>query len=136
MSATVTYKNDTLTTVDNETKTLTTAGTWLEDDIEISDQSTKLVIVDSPASNNSTIRNMYTVTGVKLQTAKTYTITTSPQTISPDTGYDAFADGVVLTATNGAFLSNMDAYVGDYQNDVISLTSGKVDKYYRRIYGR
>ena len=37
MSATVTYKGNTLTTVNNETKILETAGTWLEDDITIED---------------------------------------------------------------------------------------------------
>lgn len=39
MSATVTYDGQQIATVDNETKTLTTAGTWLEDDIEITDAS-------------------------------------------------------------------------------------------------
>lgn len=37
MSATVTYKGSMLTTVENETKKLSTAGTWLEDDITIED---------------------------------------------------------------------------------------------------
>ena len=37
MSATVTYKGETLTTVNNETKILETKGTWLEDDITIVD---------------------------------------------------------------------------------------------------
>lgn len=37
MSTTVSYKGQTLTTVDNETKVLETAGTWLEDDITITD---------------------------------------------------------------------------------------------------
>ncbi len=37
MSATVTYKGNTLTTVNNETKVLNTSGTWLEDNITITD---------------------------------------------------------------------------------------------------
>lgn len=37
MSATVTYKGSTITTVTNETKRLTTSGTWLEGDIIITD---------------------------------------------------------------------------------------------------
>lgn len=37
MSATVTYKGDVLTTVDNQTRTLTTAGKYLEDDITLTD---------------------------------------------------------------------------------------------------
>lgn len=39
MSTTVKYKGDTLTTVDNATKTLKTAGTYLEGDIELTDVS-------------------------------------------------------------------------------------------------
>ena len=37
MSATLTYKGNTLTTVNNETKVLNTSGTWLEDNITITD---------------------------------------------------------------------------------------------------
>lgn len=39
MSTTINYKGDTIATVSNETKTLLTAGTWLEDDIELVDVS-------------------------------------------------------------------------------------------------
>lgn len=37
MSTTVTYKGATLTTVENETKTLTTGGTWMEGDLTLTD---------------------------------------------------------------------------------------------------
>lgn len=40
MSATVTYKGATLTTATNQTRTLDTAGTYLEDDITLTDVST------------------------------------------------------------------------------------------------
>lgn len=40
MSATVTYKGETLTTATNQTRTLDTAGTYLEDDITITDATT------------------------------------------------------------------------------------------------
>lgn len=39
MATTVTYKGATLTTVDNATKTLETAGTWMEDDLTLTDVS-------------------------------------------------------------------------------------------------
>lgn len=39
MATTVTYKGTTLTTVDNATKVLETAGTWLEDDLTLTDVS-------------------------------------------------------------------------------------------------
>ena len=37
MSTTVTYKGNTLTTVDNQTRTLNTSGKYLEDDITLVD---------------------------------------------------------------------------------------------------
>lgn len=37
MSATITYKSATLTTVDNTTKKLLTAGKYMEDDVTITD---------------------------------------------------------------------------------------------------
>ena len=45
MSTTVTYKGDTIATVDNATKTLKTAGKYLEDDITLSDISESQGIV-------------------------------------------------------------------------------------------
>lgn len=39
MATTVTYKGQTLTTVDNDTKVLETAGTWVEDDFTLTDVS-------------------------------------------------------------------------------------------------
>lgn len=39
MATTVTYKGQTLATVDNQTKTLQTAGTWVEDDFTLTDVS-------------------------------------------------------------------------------------------------
>ena len=39
MATTVTYKGATLTTVDNATKVLQTAGTWMEDDLTLVDVS-------------------------------------------------------------------------------------------------
>lgn len=40
MSATITYKGNTIGTVTNATKTINTAGTWLDANIQISDSST------------------------------------------------------------------------------------------------
>lgn len=39
MATTVTYKGETIATVDNETKTLQTRGTWVEDDFTLTDVS-------------------------------------------------------------------------------------------------
>ena len=58
MSATVTYKGNTLTTVHNTTKTLETAGTWLEDNITIVDDSTSNL--QSKTVNSSTSKQTVT----------------------------------------------------------------------------
>ena len=63
MATTVTYKGNTLTVVSNDTKTLLTAGMYLEDDFTLTDVSTG-----------------------SLQD-KTVTPTQSTQTISADAGY-------------------------------------------------
>lgn len=46
MSTTVTYKGNTLTTVDNQTRTLKTAGKYLEDDITLVDTSSTSIYTD------------------------------------------------------------------------------------------
>lgn len=93
MSTTVTYKGNTLTTVNNATKTLKTAGKYMEDDIILVDDSTTgsvyqdqdgyLVVDDSessaPQGNLSiTANGTYNVAqyaGVDVQTSNTYTVT-------------------------------------------------------------
>lgn len=71
MSTTVSYKNNTLTTIGfNDSATLTTEGTWLEDDITIE------------------------VDALNLQT-KTATPSTSTQTITKDSAYDALGQVTV-----------------------------------------
>lgn len=49
MSTIVNYKGSTIATLDNETKTLTTKGTWLEDDIEIVAQTPEVTITTDGA---------------------------------------------------------------------------------------
>lgn len=136
MSTTITYKGGILAMLDNETKTLTTSGKYMEDNVTIADQSMKLLIIDSDDDGGGTIRDIYTKNGVKLQTEKTIAASNTTQTISPDTGYDGFADGAILTVTNGTYLTTMAVYVGDYKNDTITIDKGGLDKYYRRIYGK
>lgn len=104
MSTTVTYKGSTLTTVENATKKLTTKGTWLEDDITIQDTSSgggSVVVVDTPDEHGGTIREITATNTVMLQGQKQVTLTASPQTITPDTGYDGF-ESVVITVQGGS----------------------------------
>ncbi len=67
MSSTVTYKGSTLTTVNNQTRVLNTKGTWLEDDITITDVTSSSVsgsaisVVDTTDSKGGTVRTITSV---------------------------------------------------------------------------
>lgn len=137
MSVTVNYKGNEIATVSNETKTLTTSGKWMEGDIAITDSTPELLIYDEDASNGSQIRNIYTVDTVSLQTSKVISSINSPQTIGVDSDYDYFSDGLLLSV-NASFvtLATIETYIGDYTNDTINIDSGRIDKYYRKIYGK
>ena len=61
MSTTVTYKGNNLTTVNNQTRTLKTAGTYLEDDITLVDVSSgtgAVSVVDTTDTHGGTIRTI------------------------------------------------------------------------------
>ena len=72
MATTVTYKENTLVTVNNQTKTLKTAGKFLEDDITLVD-----VTNTAPSGTYQAKTNINP--------------TTSSQTITADAGYDALS---------------------------------------------
>lgn len=69
MSTTVNYKGNTIATLNNETKTLTTGGTWVEADIQITDTSSggsgtgAISVVDTIDSHGGTVR---TITGLDI----------------------------------------------------------------------
>lgn len=71
MSTTVTYKGNTLTTVNNQTRTLKTAGKYMEDDVTLVDVST------GSGGEGTTINNQ----------DKTVTPSESQQTVTADSGY-------------------------------------------------
>ena len=71
MSSTITYKGSTLTTVDNQTRTLQTRGKWLEDNIVITD-------VTSGASVTITDEANATGTTCVITTGQTPTPTPTP----------------------------------------------------------
>ena len=97
MSTTVSYKGNTIATLDNETKTLTTKGTWLEDDIEITDEKSggEVLVVDTEDSNGGTIREITLTEGVNLEGAKTVTPSSTQQIITPSQGYSGFNSVIV-----------------------------------------
>lgn len=64
MSSTITYKGNTLTTVNNQTKVLNTRGTWLEDNITITDVTSSgggtpaISVVDTLDTKGGTVRTI------------------------------------------------------------------------------
>lgn len=69
MSTTVSYKGETLATLTNATKTLNTAGTWVEGDITVTDSTA----------------------GINLQSKTGIAPSTASQTVSADAGYDGLS---------------------------------------------
>lgn len=104
MSTTVNYKGQTLTTVNNETKTLTTSGKWLEGNIELTDVSqsstlgTKTITSNGTYNASSDSLDGYSEVTVNVPTPSptlqtksvSYTPTESTQSasVSADSGYD------------------------------------------------
>lgn len=100
MSTTVTYKGSTLTTVNNQTRTLKTAGKYMEDDVKLTDTTSTIVISETTDSHGGIIKTITTTDEVNLQ-VKTINPTTSTQTVNPDTGYDGFSQ-VIVGAGSGS----------------------------------
>ena len=101
MATTVSYKGSTLTTVTNQTKVLETAGTYLEDDITITDVS----------GGGGTVNNQ----------DKTVTPTTSQQTVTADSGYTGLGT-VTVTAMPTGIAGTPTATKGTVSNNSVTVT--------------
>lgn len=99
MATTVTYKGSTLTTVNNQTRTLETAGTYLEDDITLVDVS----------QSSPTLQS------------KTVSPSTSSQTVQPDVGYDGLSSVTVNAMPSGSATTPATSITA---NPSISVSSG------------
>ena len=122
MSTTVSYKGNTIATLDNETKTLTTSGTWLEDDIEITDESSgggEVLITDTIDSNGGTIRTITAANTVTLDGTRHIAPSNVQQTITPSQGYDGFSSVVVEPENRPDLCSPKDVDFIDYDGRLI-----------------
>ena len=101
MSTTVTYKGSTLTTVNNQTRVLETGGTWLEDDITLTDVTqggitptgTKQINISQNGTTTEDVTNYasaqitVSVSGTPSQTQHTIYFEFSDNTNTSITGY-------------------------------------------------
>lgn len=126
MSTTVTYKGSTLATVENATKTLKTAGKYMEGDVTLTD-------VSSAAPT--------------LQAKSNIAPTTSSQTITPDSGYDGLSSvqinaispirtsssvtvsGATVTVPNGYYSSQVSKSVSTGTAGTPTATKGTVSNH-------
>lgn len=124
MSTTVTYKGNTIATVNNNTKTLKTAGKYMEDDVTLVDVSEGqgIVITDELDSHGGTIRhiNGIVVSGTKTITENGTGIDVTaysavdvavPTGGTPRTSSDLQVSGATVTAPAGTYASDASASV-------------------------
>ena len=101
MSTTVTYKGNTLTTVTNDTATLETSGTWLEDDITLTDVSTiptgtKSISITSNGTTTEDVTN-YASASITANVPNTYSAGDEGKVVS---------SGALVAQTSDTFTTN------------------------------
>lgn len=118
MATTVTYKDETIATVNNETKKLKTAGTWLEDDLTLTDVSrsaptgTKQISITQNGTTTEDVTNYasaeinvnVSTPSPTLQT-KSVTPTETTQNIIADNGYDGLS-AVQINAIDSSYVGS------------------------------
>ena len=119
MSSTITYKGSTLTTANNQTRTLLTRGTWLEDNITITD-------VTSGGSVTVTDETNATGTTCVITSGSTPTPTPTPSTEIPLNtqliDYTKVTNGYIINGETGEPSEQSDGTISDYTEIDPSMT--------------
>lgn len=111
MSSTITYKGSTLTTVNNQTRTLLTSGKWLEDNITITD-------VTSGGSVTVTDEANATGTTCVITSGSTPTPTPTPSSNIPLNtqliDYTKITNGYIINGETGGLEEQSAGTISDY----------------------
>lgn len=145
MSATVTYKGATLTTATNQTRTLDTAGTYLEDDITITDvttiptgtknisitangTTTEDVTSYASASITANVPNSYTASDEGKVVSNGSLVSQSSATYTENDTYDTtLVDEVTVNVSGGGY--TIDEIASTEPSGAITLTTPTVRAY-------
>lgn len=120
MSTTVTYKGQTLTTVENQTKTLQTAGTWVEGDFTLTDvtqggggydvqeiafnrEPSGAVTLVAELSNIWTFGEAFAFANKPI-TSVTFDATPAPNTVNVECGNQQFRGTRITQITDASFV--------------------------------
>jgi len=135
MSVTVVYKGDTLTTVTNETKTLSTKATWMEDDLTLTDSTTR--VVTTTVSVTSSITNIsFPVEGdptkilFSLTTGRNDSFTTAIRPIVSGVydGQTCYLKYIEPAGTNMVRVISIEG-ICNYENGVVTISTPNTGSY-------
>lgn len=105
MSTTVTYKDETLVTVSKNTKTLKTAGKYMEDDVVITDTGPTIQSLSVTPSETAQSFNASSVDGYKPVSVSAVSSTYVGSGIARKSSSDLTASGATVTAPAGYYAS-------------------------------
>lgn len=130
MSTTVTYKGSTLTTVNNQTRTLKTAGKYLEDDVTLVDVSGSTINNQNksvtPTESTQTVTYDSGYTGLNQVEVGAISSTYVGSGISRNDSDDLTVNGAAITAVAGYYESNASKTVASGTAGTPTATKGTV----------
>ena len=133
MSTTVTYKGSTLTTVNNQTRTLKTAGKYLEDDVTLVDVSGSTINNQNKSVNPTESEQSITYdsgyTGLGTVTVGAISSTYVGSGISRNDSDDLTVNGATITAAAGYYESSASKTVASGTAGTPTATKGTVSNH-------